>query len=176
MQPTQSSSSLTDTYSLSLSLFNLLSCSVQQLRGAGLYHLSLFCSRKTEGGGVYFQYNARWPLPLLIQVSLYVACNLSFSGQPGPPLPLNGPAWDPPLFPELSLCLARHYDYSRACGRPSAFCAEETLSHRVTSHSLIHTTHSHTQAYAMIDGSQRKTRLQDKELKRSTIITINHSS
>lgn len=45
----------------------------------------------------------------------------AFLARPGLLSQLNGLHCALPLFPELSLCLARHYDYSRACGGLVAF-------------------------------------------------------
>lgn len=72
---------------------------------------------------------------------------------------LNGLHCALPLFPELSLCLARHYDYSRACGGLVAFVLRRHWS-TGSPHSCPHT-HHNTQKAAqslqrrlMTDGSQ----------------------
>lgn len=82
----------------------------------------------------------------------------AFLARPGLPSSLNGPRCALPLFPELSLCLARHYDYSRACGGLVAFVLRRHWS-TGSPHTCPHT-HQHTQKavqslkrWSMTDGS-----------------------
>lgn len=67
----------------------------------------------------------------------------AFLARPGLLSPLNGLHCALPLFPELSLCLARHYDYSRACGGLVEFLLRSHWSIG-SPHSCPHT-HQHTQ-------------------------------